>query len=133
MTCLACSGTESPVATSAELLASLAALVAFGHLEQPIPGAQDCRQVFVCGETDNRSTPEVQRKGSTTKWPLFGIQMAACQALRKVNKRLLLNWRPRDENTWADDLTNGNFSAFDPAVSGQVDALYDAPRASVQA
>ena len=40
--------------------------------------------------------------------------MAASKALREVNKRLLLNWRPRDENTWADDLTNGNFSAFDP-------------------
>ena len=50
-------------------------------------------------ETDNRSTPEVQRKGLTRKWPLFGVQMSACQALRKVNKRLLLNWRPRDENT----------------------------------
>ena len=95
-------------------LASLAALVAFGHLAQPIPGAQDCVQVFVCGETDSRSTPQFQRKGMSTKWPLFGVQMAASKALRKVNKRLLLNWRPRDENTWADDLTNGNFSAFDP-------------------
>ena len=111
--CLFRDGESGWASTSAELLASLAALVAFGHLEQPIPGAQDCLQVFVCGETDNRSTPEVQRKGSTTKWPLFGIQMSACQALRRVNKRLVLNWRPRDENTWADDLTNGNFSAFD--------------------
>ena len=40
--------------------------------------------------------------------------MSASKALRKVNKRLLLNWRPREENTWADDLTNRNFSAFDP-------------------
>ena len=112
--CLFKDGESGWASTSAELLASLAALVAFGHLAQPIPGAQDCMQVFVCGETDNRSTPEVQRKGLSNKWPLFGIQMAASKALRKVNKRLMLNWRPREENTWADDLTNGDFHAFDP-------------------
>ena len=68
--CLFKSGESGWASTSAELLASLAALVAFGHLAQPIPGVQDCVQVFVCGETDNRSTPEVQRKGMSTKWPL---------------------------------------------------------------
>ena len=100
--CLFKAGGESGWAsTPAELLASLAALVAFGHLESPTPGAQDCLQAFVCGGTDNRSAPAVQKKGLTTKWPLAGVQMAAHVALRRVNKRLMLNWRPRGENSLA--------------------------------
>ena len=53
--------------TSAELLASFAALVAFGHLDAPLPGAQDCLQVAVYGGTDNRSMPAVQTKGLSNK------------------------------------------------------------------
>ena len=41
-----------------------------------------------------------------------GVQMAVHVALRRVNKRLMLNWRPRDENSLADSLTNGDFSEF---------------------
>ena len=36
--------------------------------------------VEVCAGTDNRSTPAVQEKGSSTKWPLLAVhmQMATC-------------------------------------------------------
>ena len=30
--------------------------------------------------------------------------------MNEVNKRLVLNWRPREENSYADNLTNGVFS-----------------------
>ena len=71
--CLFKAGGESGWAsTPAELLASLAVLVAFGHLESPTPGAQDCLQAFVCGGRENRSAPAVQRKGLRMKWDLLG-------------------------------------------------------------
>ena len=107
-------GQSSWASTSAEYLASFAAMAAFGHLDGPKAGVRDCVQVNVCGGTDNRSTPAVQKKGLSTKWPLFGFQMCAHSAMNEVNKRLVLNWRPREENSYADDLTNGVFSRFSP-------------------
>ena len=80
-------------------------MAAFGHLDGPKAGVRDCAQVNICGGTDNRSTPAVQKKGLSTKWPLFGFQMRAHSAMNDVNKRLVLNWRPREENSYADDLT----------------------------
>ena len=107
-------GESSWASTSAEYLASFAAMAAFGHLDGPKSGVRDCVQVSICGGTDNRSTPAVQKKGLSTKWPLFGFQMCAHSAMNDVNKRLVLNWRPREENSYADELTNGVFSRFSP-------------------
>ena len=107
-------GQSSWASTSAEYLASFAAMASFGHLDGPKAGVRDCVQVNVCGGTDNRSTPAAQKKGLSTKWPLFGFQMCAHSAMNEVNKRLVLNWRPREENSYADDLTNGVFSRFSP-------------------
>ena len=107
-------GESSWASTSAEYLASFAAMAAFGHLDGPKAGVRDCVQVNICGGTDNRSTPAVQKKGLSTKWPLFGFQMCAHSAMNDVNKRLVLNWRPRAENSYADELTNGVFSRFSP-------------------
>ena len=109
-------GESGWASTSAEFLASYAAMFAFGHLQGTVAGVKDCVQVSVCGGTDNKSTPEVQRKGLTTKWPLFGLQMCAHAEMKKVNKRLVLNWRPRDENSNADALTNSDFSGFSPGL-----------------
>ena len=107
-------GDSQWASTSAELLASLAALKAFNHLEGEITGVHDCFRTSVCGGTDNSSTAKLQKKGSSTKWPLMGIQMACAAALRKVNKQLVLQWRPRDENTLSDAITNHDFSNFCP-------------------
>ena len=106
------SGESSWASTSAELLSSLAALQVFGFLESPVPGAVDCLRVCVVGGTDNSATDALTKKNTTTKWPLLGVHMACSAALHKVNKRLNLQWRPRDENCLADALTNGDFSAF---------------------
>eukprot|EP00439_Symbiodinium_sp_Y106_P051504 s3800_g6.t2 len=116
--CLFKEGGDSQWAsTSAELLASLAALKAFNHLERETTGVHDCIRTIrtsVCGGTDNSSTAKLQKKGSSTKWPLMGIQMACAAAFRKVNKQLTLQWRPRDENTLSDAITNHDFSSFCP-------------------
>ena len=52
--CLFRDGESGWASTSAELLASLAALVAFGHLAQPIPGAIVCRHSCVGRRTTVR-------------------------------------------------------------------------------
>ena len=107
-------GDSQWASTSAELLASLAAMKACEHLERETAGVHDCIRTSICGGTDNSSTASLQKKGSSTKWPLMGIQMACTAALRKVNKQLTLQWSPRDENTLSDAITNHDFSSFCP-------------------
>ena len=84
---LFCEEKSQWASTSAELLASLAALFAFGWLQR--------LSWALCGGTDNLANQYLSLKRSTTRWPLM--------------------MRPREENTAADGLTNGNFSQFDPA------------------
>lgn len=87
----------------AELLATLAALVAFGFLNDESRRSQ-LEVSFVAG-TDNRSNEALLLKASTTRWPLQLINMQLSAKLMKAGIKLLLRWRPRDENTLADELT----------------------------
>ncbi|CAE8637632.1 unnamed protein product [Polarella glacialis] len=50
---------------------------------------------------------------SSTKMPLglLLMQLATTLSLRRLQLRL--DWRPREENSEADDLTNDRFSDFD--------------------
>ena len=50
----------------------------------------------------------------TTKWPasLILAELAAC--LVKLNAEVHVEWRPREDNTWADALSKGDFTGFDP-------------------
>ena len=105
-------GDSSWASTSAELLASLASLQAFGFLDSPMPAVVDCLRVCIIGGTDNSAADSLSKRNATTKWPLLGIHMTCAAALHRVNRRLNLQWRPRDENSYAGALTNGNFSAF---------------------
>ena len=103
-------GKSQWASASAELLASFAALWVFGHLE-PKPRLRKI-PVAVSGITDNRSNQSLSAKQSSTKWPLMIINMQVSHHLMKAALRLGLTWRPREENTLADDLTNGRFSSF---------------------
>ena len=95
---------------SAGLLATLAALHAFGHLE---PSAtRRLITVEVLAQTDNKSNEGLSKKGSTTKWPLLMINMQLTHVLMKASLKLNLGWRPRDENQEADALTNEIFDLF---------------------
>ena len=51
-----------------------------------------------------------------TKYPLEPVLMEFSVALESSGDALQLNWRPREENQPADDLTNGNFEKFNPSL-----------------
>ena len=63
--------------------------------------------------TDNRSNPQALEKGSSMKWPLMGIMMQFASYLASCGGRVKLQWRSREENVEADDLTNSRFGRFD--------------------
>ena len=96
---------------SAELLATLVALWIFGYLADSLAP----RQIPIClpAVTDNRGNQFLLKKQSTTKWPLMLINMQLSHLLKKACLRLKLTWRPREENTLADQLTNEVFDSFD--------------------
>ena len=93
------------------MLASYAAVHAFGHLSDAAP--KGCLRVEICAGADNRSSAAVQEKGASTKWPLLAVRMQIARTLFKHNTICRLQWRPRDENQEADDLTNGVFTKFE--------------------
>lgn len=100
--------------TSAELLASLLALHVFGWLEKD--RGRKALEISLVGGTDNRANESLTTKRSTTKWPLMGINMQLSASLSKARLSLGLRWRPREENTEADQLTNEDYNGFDLAL-----------------
>ena len=87
--------------TSAELLATLAALVAFGWTEAAASG------------TDNKANEHLSQKRATTKWPLMLINMQLSSVLARARVGVRLKWRPREENMVADDITNSVYTQLD--------------------
>ena len=65
------------------------------------------------GGTDNRSIEQMVKKSATTRWPLVLVNMQLSDCLMSAGLRVGLVWRPRDENTVADHLTNGVFTQVD--------------------
>lgn len=97
--------------TPAELLASIAALTAFGWFQ---PSARRTTMpLALAAGTDNRSNECLSVKLSTTKWPLMLLNMQLSFSLSRSRLQLSLKWRPREENVEADNLTNGKFDDFD--------------------
>ena len=77
-------------------------------------GERDRLKLQVCAGTDNKSTPAITSRGLSNKWPVQGIHMQLATTMRRANKLCKLDWRPREENQNADDLTNHctrNFTA----------------------
>ena len=111
-------GRSQWASASAELLATLVALQVFGHLEQ-----QSVRRVLaveVLAQTDNKSNEGLAKRGSTTKWPLLMVNMQLSHHLMRASLRLKLAWRPRDQNTEADALTNERFEGFEDSRRIQI-------------
>ena len=69
--------------------------------------------------TGNRANEALTLKRATTKWPLMALNMMSSM-LSRARLGLNLQWRPREENTEADDLTNERFSEFDPKLRVEV-------------
>ena len=99
--------------TSAELLASLAALFALGWLE--VSSRRKSIPVALNAGTDNQSNESLSQKRATTRWPLMLINMPLSVLLSSAKLQLNLVWRPRDQNSEADALINGIFDGFDSA------------------
>ncbi|CAE7560223.1 unnamed protein product [Symbiodinium sp. CCMP2592] len=95
---------------SAELLATLAALHVFGYLTASVDRKE--LDVECAADTDNQGNSRLLKKGSSTKWPLMLINMQLSDLLLRSSLKLLLRWRPRDENQYADQLTNEIFTNF---------------------
>ncbi|CAE8737766.1 unnamed protein product [Polarella glacialis] len=104
--------------TSSELLASMIAVQLFTTVDDK---AQRSSAEVVCAAgTDKRANEALSLKRSSTKLPLMLIMMQLAQMLARRRMRLQLCWRPRDENTEADDLTNDLFGAFDPNLRMEI-------------
>lgn len=108
-------GESQWASTAAELLASYVAAYTFGYLDDggPISPGLNIR-VVITGGTDNKANEAVQKRNATTKWPLLALRMQMASTLLDASVRMKLKWRPREENIPADDLTNEEFSKFDP-------------------
>ena len=104
-------GDSECASAPAELLSVLVALQLFGYLE-PKSG-RICIRLWVQSGTDNRSIDFLSRKNSTTRWPLTLVNMQLSHCLMRAGVRISLAWRPRDQNTLADDLTNSRFGDVD--------------------
>ena len=100
--------------TSAELLAFLCALHAFGWIEES--AVRKSLSMVLVGGTDNRANEALSSKRATTKWPLMAVNMQLSSALARARIYLNLSWRPREQDVEADDLTNEKFDDFDPST-----------------
>ena len=100
------------MSTTAELLATYAALHAFGF----VLGDQDLTReralAMVAGGTDNLATEQLARKRLTTKLPLGILLLQFHTKLWDNCLWMDLRWRPRSENVEADRLTNLDFTGF---------------------
>ena len=114
-------GTSQWASTSAELLATYLARMVFAPYISP---AGVVLPAIITAGTDNRSNPQATTKGSSMKWPLMGILMQFSAYLYSAGSRLKLQWRPREENVEADDITYMRFERF--SLCNRVDASLDA-------
>ena len=104
-------GDSQWASTTAELLAVLVALHVFGLVGER--SEHFAAPVKVSAGTDNLANEHLIKKGLTTRWPLCLVYMQMTKALMAAGLVIRLNWRPRDENSLADALTNEDFSGVD--------------------
>ncbi|CAE8607179.1 unnamed protein product, partial [Polarella glacialis] len=100
---------SSWASTSAELLATIVAVQAF-DISCETGGTAVTR---ISAGTDNQANDKLSRKMSSTKMPLGLLLMQLATTLSARRLQLHLDWRPREENQEADDLTNNRYDAFD--------------------
>ena len=90
--------------------------------------------VEIAVATDNQSNKALQRKGTTSKFPLCLIAMELAAQLLGRGLTLDLRWRRRDRNAEADALTNEDFAGFDLSrrveASGVLDGMICLPELS---
>ena len=105
-------GESSWASTSAELLASLVVLKIL-PLGSIVSGAMSSHLLHCGGGTDNEAAGSLSVRKLSTKLPVLVVLMEYLSQCESMNIRCKLNWRPRDTNVEADDLTNETFDRFD--------------------
>ena len=105
---------SSWASTSAELLASLVALKVF-DIKCECQGGKVTHLLLCGGGTDNKAASQLVQKGLSTKMPLMVVLMDYLGYCEEMGLRCHLDWRPRDVNVEADDLTNLKFDSFNLA------------------
>ncbi|CAE8676146.1 unnamed protein product [Polarella glacialis] len=103
-----------------ELLATLCCLVAFLRVPGPVNVEEPRALLTLGGSTDNLGNKFVVAKLQTTKYPLVCVLMEIAAMLHQAGEGLDLQWVPRLQNIKADQLTNGDFRGFDPALRVRV-------------
>ncbi len=101
------------MSTAAELLASYMALHAFGFLQKDKDQKRPRGLALIAAGTDNLANEQLSRKRMTTKLPLGLVLLQFATKIWDNGLWVDLRWRPRDSNTEADQLTNGDFRGFD--------------------
>ena len=94
-----------------ELLATVVCTVLFKRPEHA--GRHDVMHL-IRGATDNQGNRYVVAKLMSNRYPLSVVAMELASQLESSMQWLDLVWTPREDNHEADDLTNGDFSAFAP-------------------
>ena len=97
------------VIAALELLATIIAIKLWGH--QIGKRSRAKMKAF----TDNRGNAFALVRGMSTKFPLTVLLMELAEELRVEDRRMDLEWVRRDSNIEADELSNGNWSRFDPS------------------
>eukprot|EP00435_Cladocopium_sp_Y103_P016869 s1943_g4.t1 len=103
-------GSPKRVIAALELLATLVAVKVWGR------GARGNLKGRMKAYTDNRGNSFALCKGMSTKFPLTILLIELAEELRMQDRRMDLEWVRREENTEADDLSNGNCEEFDAAM-----------------
>lgn len=106
------SGASSWASTTAELLAALVSFMVLPW-RASVPDQGSVHNLVLVGGTDNSAVEALTRKQLSTKTPLMAVMMEYFHQADLAGARCRMDWRPRDENQPADDLTNSKFDLFD--------------------
>ena len=107
---------SSWASTSAEVLASLAALHLLRRDFKELWSVPGHIRASFCGGTDNKSAEALSCKLLTTRVPLMFVVMEFVTFCDGLGFRCNLSWRPRDSNQEADRITKHIFTDFDTTL-----------------
>ncbi|CAE8604308.1 unnamed protein product [Polarella glacialis] len=86
-------------------------------------GAGGSAAARISAGTDNQANDSLSKKMPSTKRPLRLILRQLTTPRSRKKLQLNLDWRPREENQEADDLTNGKFE--DPTEEHRVNFTWE--------
>ena len=115
---LHCRGEPFRVIAALELYATLFGIIAF----VPENSAVDGRGIITgSAATDNKGNTYAVAGLMSTKFPLNALLMELSEQMDLRGSWLRIDWAPREQNTYADALTNEEFHNFDATKRVEVD------------